>query len=137
MSSTVDTPVSEPAPDAHSTVDPVREGCAVGPDGELLPANKILFYNDPDDDTPLAPTPGSSTQSSSSVVKNAFDLLGKPVDKPQPRKNAPKPALFVAGARRTPRERKPRPDDPNNAEVDRLSTLFVLLILMAIANNIV
>jgi len=31
------------------------EGCAIGPDGELLNASKIDFFNDPDDDEPIAP----------------------------------------------------------------------------------
>lgn len=136
MSSTADASADVPARDPLSTAAPAREGCAVGPDGELLPAEKILFYNDPDDDTPIGPTPGPSTQSSSSTVKNAFDLLGKPVDKPATRKKAPKPALVVGGARRTGRPRMPRPEDPNNVEVERLSTFFTHLILLIIANNI-
>ena len=32
------------------------DNCAVGPDGQLLDASKITWYNDPDDDTPMAPT---------------------------------------------------------------------------------
>ena len=30
------------------------EGCAIGPDGELLDASKIEFFNDPDDNEPIA-----------------------------------------------------------------------------------
>ncbi|KAF7372131.1 hypothetical protein MVEN_00072000 [Mycena venus] len=36
--------------------------CAVGPDGQLLPASEIIFYNDPDDDHPLPPVKTSSTK---------------------------------------------------------------------------
>ena len=31
------------------------DNCAVGPDGQLLDASKITWYNDPDDDIPMAP----------------------------------------------------------------------------------
>ena len=32
------------------------DNCAVGPDGQLLDASKITWYNDPDDDMPMALT---------------------------------------------------------------------------------
>ncbi|KAM6493884.1 hypothetical protein JOM56_010245 [Amanita muscaria] len=35
----------------------MADQCALGPDGTLLDASKILFYNDPDDETPLPPVP--------------------------------------------------------------------------------
>jgi len=31
------------------------EGCAIGPDGKLLDASEIDFFNDPNDDEPIAP----------------------------------------------------------------------------------
>lgn len=31
------------------------DNCAVGPDGKLLDQSEIPWYNDPDDDTPMAP----------------------------------------------------------------------------------
>ncbi|KAJ7873014.1 hypothetical protein B0H13DRAFT_1895123 [Mycena leptocephala] len=34
--------------------------CALGPDGKLLPASEIAFYNDPDDEHPLPPVKPSS-----------------------------------------------------------------------------
>ncbi|KAJ7212470.1 hypothetical protein B0H12DRAFT_378867 [Mycena haematopus] len=34
--------------------------CAVGADGELLPASKIIFFNDPDDANPLPPVSDAS-----------------------------------------------------------------------------
>ena len=37
------------------------EGCAIGPDGELLDASEIVFFNDPDDDEPIAPATTSLT----------------------------------------------------------------------------
>jgi len=37
------------------------EGCAVGPDGELRDASEIEFFNDPDDDQPIALATTSST----------------------------------------------------------------------------
>ncbi|CAK5272511.1 unnamed protein product [Mycena citricolor] len=35
------------------------EQCAIGPDGQLLPASEIVFYNDPDDPAPLPSAPPS------------------------------------------------------------------------------
>ena len=32
------------------------DNCAVGPDGQLLDTSKITWYNDPDDDMPMALT---------------------------------------------------------------------------------
>jgi len=37
------------------------EGCAVGPDGELCDASEIEFFNNPNDDQPIAPATTSST----------------------------------------------------------------------------
>jgi len=36
------------------------DNCAVGPNGELLDASQIVFFNDPDDDEPMAPATASS-----------------------------------------------------------------------------
>jgi hypothetical protein len=33
----------------------MNDQCAVGPDGRLLDASQIQFFNDPDDSTPLPP----------------------------------------------------------------------------------
>jgi hypothetical protein len=35
--------------------------CAVGSDGKLLDASQITWYNDPDDDEPMAPTTAATT----------------------------------------------------------------------------
>jgi len=37
------------------------EGCAVGPDGELRDVSEIEFFNDPNDDQPIAPATTSLT----------------------------------------------------------------------------
>jgi hypothetical protein len=37
------------------------DNCAVGPDGNLLNASQIVWYDDPDDDEPMAPAATSST----------------------------------------------------------------------------
>jgi len=37
------------------------EGCAIGPDGELLDASEIENFNDPDGDEPIAPATRSVT----------------------------------------------------------------------------
>ena len=37
------------------------DSCAIGTDGNLLDASEIVWFNDPDDDTPIAPTTTSST----------------------------------------------------------------------------
>jgi hypothetical protein len=36
------------------------DNCAVGPDGKLLDASQIVWFNDPDDDEPMAPATTSS-----------------------------------------------------------------------------
>ena len=33
--------------------------CAIGKDGQLLDASEIVFYHDPDDDTPISGPPAS------------------------------------------------------------------------------
>lgn len=35
------------------------EQCAVGANGQLLDASDIVFFNDPDDTTPLPPVPST------------------------------------------------------------------------------
>jgi hypothetical protein len=35
----------------------MTDQCAIGPDGQLLDASEIKFFNNPDDSTPLPPIP--------------------------------------------------------------------------------
>lgn len=35
----------------------MSETCALGPDGQLLDASEITWFNDPDDAQPIQPTP--------------------------------------------------------------------------------
>jgi hypothetical protein len=35
----------------------MTDQCALGPDGKLLDASKIPWYDDPDDPQPIQPTP--------------------------------------------------------------------------------
>jgi hypothetical protein len=50
--------------------------CALGPDGQLLPADKISWYNDPDDAQPLS-APVSSVAETPSALgsSSALDIL--------------------------------------------------------------
>ena len=81
-------------------------GCAVGHDGQLLDASKILFYNDVDD---VAPISGPSTSThTSTALHPIFTGLA--------------PAIKIAGARRTNRISRPstKARDPDNAEASVL-----------------
>lgn len=79
-----------PAPDSDQ--------CVIGPDGNLLDANQIIFYNDPDDAEPL-PLPATG----SAVIHPFFGHA---------------PATMTAGSRRSTRISRPstRLMDPDNAE---------------------
>jgi hypothetical protein len=72
-------------------------GCAIGPDGQLLDASQITFYNDVDDDVPIS-GPGS-------IVTPAVARPGSPTAK-------------IAGSRRPHRVVRPstKARDPNNTE---------------------
>ena len=49
------------------------DNCAVGSDGNLLDASQIVWFNDPDDDQPIAPT-FSSAQHQASVSRTVTTL---------------------------------------------------------------
>jgi hypothetical protein len=76
--------------------------CAVAADGSLLDASEILFYNDPDDNTPL---PNSNSAATSTHLHPFFQ-------------GSPAPRKIVAGSRRSARVTHPsaRITDPNNLE---------------------
>jgi hypothetical protein len=76
--------------------------CAVAVDGSLLDASEIVFYNDPDDDTPL---PNSNSATTSTHLHPFFQ-------------GSPAPSKIVAGSRRSARVTRPsaRITDPNNLE---------------------
>ena len=76
--------------------------CAVAADGSLLDASEILFYNDPDDNTPL---PNSNSAATSTHLHPFFQ-------------GSPAPSKIVAGSRRSARVTRPsaRITDPNNLE---------------------
>jgi hypothetical protein len=50
---------------------PTSDQCAVGPDGKLLDQRAIIWYNDPEDSSPIAPvtSPAIPSASSASSVK--------------------------------------------------------------------
>jgi hypothetical protein len=79
--------------------------CAVAADGSLLDASAIIFYNEPDDDTPL-PNPTNSESATSSIQVHPFFQDGSA------------PSKVVAGSRRSVRIIHPsaRITDPNNLE---------------------
>ena len=58
------------------------DDCAVGPDGRLLDALQINWYNDPDDNEPMAPATSSSTAQHQCQVSvtmlNSFVTKGPP-----------------------------------------------------------
>lgn len=56
------------------------DNCAIGPDGELLDASKIVWFNDPDDDQPMASATTSSTAQHqlSTVTLDSFVTKGPP-----------------------------------------------------------
>jgi hypothetical protein len=49
--------------------------CALGPDGELKDASKIIWYHDADDDTPIIPPPAILSDSGSPPAKDALSVL--------------------------------------------------------------
>jgi hypothetical protein len=81
--------------------------CAVGPDGKLLDAKDIDWYEDADASEPInqATTPSVTTTSSSAAIHPFF-------------RGVLAPAVVVAGARRSGRATRPsnRITDPDNAE---------------------
>ena len=84
-------------------------GCAVGPDGKLLDANDIVWFEDAESSEPINDTtaPSSSTTASTSTAIHPF-FHGGP---------APAPAAVASGARRSGRAIRPsiRITDPDNA----------------------
>ena len=86
--------------------------CAVAADGSLLNASAIVFYNDPDDDTPLPTTSTSNSTPLPSIQVHPF-FQGVPV-----------PSKIVAVSRRSTRTVRPstRITDPNNTEAPRPAT---------------
>jgi len=78
--------------------------CAVSADGTLLDASEIVFYNDPDDDTPLR-VPNSNSAATSTHLHPFF-------------RGGPAPSKMVAGSRRSGHVTRPsaRISDPNNLE---------------------
>ncbi|KAL0958654.1 hypothetical protein HGRIS_014979 [Hohenbuehelia grisea] len=89
-------------------------GCALGPDGSLLPAHKIVFYHDADSTTPLSATDSDPTQDPPPPLE---PIPAQPVHPFFTGQAAP--ARLVAGARRS-SGRVSRPSarliDPENAE---------------------
>jgi hypothetical protein len=43
---------------------------ALGPDGQLLDATKLVWYNDPDDAQPIQPAPSGSTGTCISLISD-------------------------------------------------------------------
>ena len=80
--------------------------CAVAADGSLLDASQIIFYNDPDDETPLPKDPNSESNSATTSTHLHPFFRGDPA----PSK--------IAGSRRSTCVARPsaRITDPNNLE---------------------
>jgi len=83
---------------------PSPDQCAVGTDGKLLDQSKITWYNDPDDDAPIAPSPATTpalTSVPSSTLKattlRTFFKSG----------TTPPAANFAEGTRRSSRVSRP------------------------------
>lgn len=91
------TPHSTP----HSSPNMSDLGCAVDTTGKLLDASEIVFYNDPDDETPIS-GPGAPPK----LSIHPFFSHGAP------------PARIIAGARHSSHASRPsaRLVDPDNAE---------------------
>jgi hypothetical protein len=52
------------------------DSCALGPDGQLLPADKIAWYNDPDDTQPISASVSLVAETPSAPgPSSAFDIL--------------------------------------------------------------
>jgi hypothetical protein len=95
----------------------MSDQCAVGPNGALLDASQIVWYNDPDDDNPIIATTSStaiatpaSSGASSVPTLNAFDILRSA------RKTS---SSFIPSSRRSTRVSKPSAKlrDKANAEL--------------------
>ena len=88
--------------------------CAIGPDGKLLDAKNIEWYEDVDSSEPIkqAATPSSTTTASSSATIHPIFRGG------------PAPAVVVAGTRRSGHAIRPsnRITDPDNAEASSSNT---------------
>jgi hypothetical protein len=81
-----------------------ESNCAVGSDGKLKDATDIDWYNDPDDNDPIAPSGPSSTlqaSSSASQIKPAPDTFSVLLAKGN------KPAAITAGSHRSTHAPKP------------------------------
>lgn len=98
--------------------------CAVGPDGQLLPASQIQWFHDPDDPMPLAqpacpsallevPTPSmlhrshSSLSLASSASSANLDTAALLPPSSSRASGHPKPATIVGGVRRITRRHLP------------------------------
>jgi hypothetical protein len=74
------------------------DNCALGPDGKLLPAEEIQWFNDPDDPQPISAPPKSGITACPAPSPNAFDVLLK---------KGVTPASVVVGSRRSARTSRP------------------------------
>lgn len=89
----------------QSPVMPSADQCAVGPDGKLLDAKDITFYNDPDDNDPLPRSGSTSTPAGGQAV---------PITNFFPR---------TSGRQR---KESSRLTDPNNAEAAKRKAISTL-----------
>ena len=72
--------------------------CAQGPDGHLLNADQIVWYNDADDDTPIAPpSSGATNASSGPLTREPSAASATTLNK----YFTPGPTQKVAGSRRS------------------------------------
>lgn len=101
------------APSRHQSH--TMSGCAVGPDGKLLDAKDIKWYEDVDSSEPInhttAPSEFITTANSANTIHPFF-------------RGGPAPAVVAAGSRRSGRAPRPsnRITDPDNAEASSFAT---------------
>ena len=73
------------------------DNCAIGPDGKLLDASKITWFNDPDDAEPMAPASSTSSAVQRQPSVNTLDAFVTRDPPPAARRSAraPRPSTKV------------------------------------------
>jgi hypothetical protein len=103
---------------------PSSDQCAVGTDGTLLDESEIIWYNDAEDSSPISSSPQAATTSNTiqmpppSTSDSSVSTKATTLHAFFNGTSTPRPAVFVAGARRSSRVSKPSKCvlDANNVE---------------------
>ncbi|KAF8200467.1 hypothetical protein K438DRAFT_1758694 [Mycena galopus ATCC 62051] len=98
--------------------------CAIGPDGKLLEATEITFYNDPDDANPLPPTSVSSTGQATQITQffRRSERSRKQSSRLTDPNNAELAKRKAADAESAPRSVRPRHSSPSPERMDEDET---------------